>query len=63
MNNEKEYIIFLSIDSLIECSGWDEFNKIVCEQTHEDLQDINYELTGYSGDEVELTITGYIEEE
>ena len=63
MNNDKEYIIYVSIDNLIECDGWDGFNKIVCEQSHELLQDINYELTGYSGNEAELTITGYIEEE
>lgn len=63
MSNDKEYIIYIDIDDLIECNGRDEFNSIVAKQTEEDLKDMTYEVTGYSDNEIELTITGHIEEE
>lgn len=60
---DKEFIIQISLDDVIEKHGYDDFNALICNETHPDLQDIEWEILSGKGHEFALKVKGYVDPE
>ncbi len=64
MMREVKKIVSVDFDEVVFMSGVDDFNEYLCSLTNEEyLQDISWEVCGYNNGEINLSVSGYVEDE